>query len=245
MVPGWVQEWGTISDIVVAATAVFGVLFGLAQLGRIARANISQENIARAELMLEIDAMFEGPDMTQSRLAIRTLRNYCEKQARAFLRSGANDQEVLERSATLFSEEVTALFQRFNTADHAASEGEAVNEPLDKDGPRYFTLIRLPYWIETVGQLCRRELLPLDDVLDLYDAAIVGIMKCFHQHIMDRRAAPPQRNERFLEQALWLMEQAELRQVAEADRLAHMRSPIRSGLFQTPSLFRIRRTPKR
>ncbi|WP_375397723.1 hypothetical protein [uncultured Sphingomonas sp.] len=88
--------------MVVAVAAAIGVVFGLLQLGRIAQENANQGNIARAELMLEIDERFEGSEMRHSRLAIRTLRNHCEKKARTVLRAGANDEEVMERSATLF-----------------------------------------------------------------------------------------------------------------------------------------------
>ncbi|WP_375397722.1 hypothetical protein [uncultured Sphingomonas sp.] len=85
--------------------------------------------------------------------------------------------------------------------------------------------------METVGQLTRRGLLPLEDVLDLYDAAVIGIMRCFKQHIADRSNDGPQRNDRFLENALWLLDAAEQRERTNAERMRRLRAPNHSGLF--------------
>lgn len=126
-VPAWFDAWGTVSDLIVAIAAVIGVAVGLVQLARIARSNANQVNIARAELMLAIDKRFESSAMWESRLASRTLLNHCERKARTLLRAGATDEEVMRDAALLFSEEVSALYQRFKTADARAS-GALVDE---------------------------------------------------------------------------------------------------------------------
>lgn len=209
------MAWGSIPDWIVAITAIIASAMALVQLRRIidanaiqAKAHQDQVSIARAELILEIDARFESAEMQESRLAIRTLRHHCERKARETRRRGAHDGDVATATAMSFSEEMTALFQRFKTPERVADNVEATDIQASPEGERYFLLMRLPYWMESVGELTKSGLLPLEDVLNLYDAAFIGVLGCFEQHIQDRRSDPPLRNERFLENALWLKAQA-------------------------------------
>lgn len=226
----WWDYWGTVSDLIVAAAAIAGLIFGLIQLLRIADANRNQVDIARAELLLEIDARYEAPEMRASRLAIRSLRNYCDDRARMD-RPGASDIDVAARSDILMSEELTGLYQRFKTADQSLDlKSPMVDQPDDKDGNRYFAFMGVPYWAETVGLLTRADLLTLEDVLNLYDAVFVKFLTGFLKHIEDRRSEGPIRNEHFLENALWLRERAVDRQRMDKMELQARRAPKRGRL---------------
>lgn len=236
--------WGSVPDWIVAVTALFGVVFGLVQLRRIALANSNQVDIARAELMLEIDGRYEHEDMRVSRTAIRTLRNHCEQKA-LLVRPGASHQEMATNSAKFFSEEMTELYYRFKTADKKEVNLSLAEQPDDSAGARYFTLMRLPYWMETVGHLVQVGLLHEQDVLHLYDAVFTGVLTCFEQHIIDRRSDPIQRNDRFLENALWLKQRAENTEADRAKASKLSRAPPKSRIFQTPSLFRIAKSSDR
>lgn len=224
-------DWGSIADWVVAITALVGVAFGVVQLLRITQANRAQVGIARAELMLEIDDRFESEHMLHSRIKIQTLRNYSERKARNDHPNVAN-AEMLKRASEIFSKEITALYNRWKTPDREIPQDIAIVDlPDDPDGPIYFMLMRLPYWMETVGQLTRTELLPLDDVLDLYDAVFIGILTCFEQHIDYRRTAAPLRNDKFLENAMWIREKAIEREARLAQAAERAREPRKTGIF--------------
>ena len=197
---------GSVADVVAAGAAVGTLAVAYVQLRRVVEANQSQADVARADLMLKIDQIFESPDMVQSRISIRTMRNECEVAAQRE-RLGASDDEVFKRSARLFSERLTQLYEAYRTA--------GANDPSDdRAGAQYAEYMRLPNWMETVGMLTRRRLLRENDVLDLYDAVFTGVLACFEQHILDRRDGPPLRNADFLANAMWLLERARKKRVS-------------------------------
>jgi hypothetical protein len=205
---GW--DWGSAPDWVAAFAICATLVVAWIELRKVGLANAGQEAVARADLMLKIDQIFEGGEMAASRLAVRTLRNQCEFLAKEE-RPGANNKEVLIRSAVLFSEQLTKLYQDYKTTDarpKSAAE-DLTKVAADESGVRYAELMRLPYWMETVGMLTVKELLRESDVLGLYDAVYVGVLPCFRQHIMDRRDEQPYGNQRFLEYALDMLKRAE------------------------------------
>lgn len=202
-------DWGIIPDWIVAVGTIAIALGAFLQLKHIASASREQADVARADLMLKIDQIYEGPDMAESRIAVQTLRNQCEAVVKKE-RPGAADSEVFARSATLFSGELTKLFILYKTADKLPEKNQnnLIQAPDDQSGARYALFMRLPYWMETVGLLTKKELLKKEDVLDLYDAAFISMMTLFEQHVYDRRDNKPFGNRRFLEHALWVMNEA-------------------------------------
>jgi hypothetical protein len=211
------MDYGSVPNWISAAAACTAVGVAWVQLRKVSQSSQRQANVARADLMLKIDQIFEGKDMFESRLAIRTLLNQCEKVAQSE-RLGANDREVLDRSAQLFSEQLTKLHIEYKTADKSPDNAQDDLTLVSKDsaGPRYATLMRLPYWMETVGLLTRKRLLQKDDVMDLYDAVYIGMLTCFEGHIKDRRDEGPLRNQKFLEHAKWMLAEARQRREREA-----------------------------
>lgn len=203
---------GSIPNWIAAVASCFAVFVAWFQLRKVSESARRQANVVRADLMLKIDQIFEGKEMAESRLAIRTLRNQCEMKAKSE-RKGANNKDVADRSAKHFSEQMTQLWIQYKTADDAldAKKLDLTDTQEDKEGRRYATLMRLPYWMETVGLLSKKGLIETDDVLDLYDAVYAGVLNCFEGHIKDRRDDQPTPNQRFLEHAVRMQEQAQRR----------------------------------
>ncbi|MEM1019391.1 MAG: hypothetical protein AAGJ09_02745 [Pseudomonadota bacterium] len=219
MLDAIVRSLGTdLPAWIAAISAAFGVFFGLKQLrlsaeaqGQQADAHQDQVNIARAHLLLEVDRDFESQFMAESRIAIRSLRNACVERANSE-NDSLTDAQLSERERLLFSEQINRLYQNYKKLDDDdASTGEEPLEPYERDDPlgdRYATFMRLPYWMETVGHLTQRGLLSKDDVLELYDALLIGVLGCFQNHIAYRQEEPPLKNGEFLKYALWLKEEA-------------------------------------
>lgn len=222
--------WGNFPDWVIAATAVLGTFFAVKQLQTVAKSSGDQVNVARANLMLEIDERFESTEMLESRLAIRTLRNHCEKAARTN-QPNADDHQLFDESCKLFSLELNKLHTSFKTADPTPAHPISMSYLADDaSGNRYFTFMRLPYWMETVASLTRDGLLPEDDVLSLYDAVFAGTLACFVGHIKYRTKEPPY-NDRLLEHSLWLKGKAEEREKNARQAASNAIKTKRRGLF--------------
>jgi hypothetical protein len=209
--------WGSLPDWIVAIAAAVALWIARGQLAAMLKAERQgaaalqqQANVARAELMLQIDQIFEGPELAESRLAIRTLRNQCEAVAKREL-PGRDRQTILARSAEIFSRQLTDLFLAYKQADQEPEHGQEDLTQVEHDssGPRYAVYMRLPYWIETVGLLTKNELLQREDVLNLYDGVMCEAFVCFVNHVRDRQGDSPFGNSTFLENAIWLLQEAE------------------------------------
>lgn len=217
------EVWGTVSDWVIASTAVLAVWFGREQLKRVVEESARQADVARADLMLQIDQIFEGAEIGKSRMAIRILQNECDMTAT----SEAHDSEddvVIGTSATLFSTRVTELYNCYRSPE--PPKNKKIEAAHVTAGKEYTTLMALPYWMETVGMLARKKLLRQEDVLDLYDAVFVSVLTCFDQHIEYRRNERLNMDNRFLEHATWFRDQAKKRFALQA-RQRQVRLPAK------------------
>lgn len=194
-------NWGSIPDWVVAVTAVIGVCVGLIQLHALSATERLSVQLARATLLREFDQDFESSEMQESRLKIMLVRSRFEAEV-ANRRPQIPDDRQISEVALLFSNYVTSVWEQSRTFD-----GDP-NAAKDKSADEYQLLMRLPHWCETVGHLCRRNLVPLEDMLDLYDQMIIMVIGNIRQHIQIRADRPPHKNRRFLENAVWLYEQA-------------------------------------
>lgn len=209
--------WGTAPDWIVALTAILGAIFAIQQIRRVAEANKTQVSVARAELILDIDGRFESIDMVESRLAIRTLRNHCETVARRSSQFASNDEQLTVEIARLFSAEVTDLWHRYKSADPIDASRRLTEQSADADGPLYFKFMRLPYWAETVASLVHDGLLPREDVRTLFDAVYTGTLRYFEEHIRHRQGEGPLHNDRFLANAIRLMNEFRAEDAARRD----------------------------
>ena len=202
--------FGSWADWIVALATTTAAIVAWVQLRRVVEASRQQANVARAELILKIDQIFEGAEMAQSRLAVRTLRNQCEAVARR-KDPDADLARIFRDGSELFSQELTRLYRDYKTADMpppAAADADLTRVPKDAAGERYAALMHLPYWAETIGFLVRKGLMKREDVLDLYDAVFTETLVCFQQHITYRREDKPFGNSFFMEHMLWFLEEA-------------------------------------
>ena len=203
-----VDIWGNVADWAVAATASIGLLFGIWQLRAVrkageqsARAHETSVEIARANMLRQIDSEFESEDMYRSRKAILALEKRSEKAVR-LSHPDFSEQKIDSLLADECSKQLTKLWSEASKFDDEDVEAKDSKNRIASD--RYAEIMRLPCWFETLGHMIRRELLPKTDILEVYDAAINPTMEYFADHIKKRRAEGPSQNPHFLEHALWL-----------------------------------------
>ncbi len=207
--------WGTISDWVVVAATIGGIVVAIKQLERSARANeiaadaqnkaadaqSKSVEIERATLLRAIDAEFESESMYLSRKAIRAMRN--RVQADMIKREPhLHGNALAAKCAEEFSRQLTDLWEEARKFDDEDVENRDSRDRILLD--RYSELTRLVNWFETLGYMCRRELLPLTDILNVYDAAVIPTMAYVEGHIHKRREEQPYPNRRWMENAMWL-----------------------------------------
>lgn len=213
-------DWGTVPDWVVAITAMFGVGAGLYQLSAIRLTNYQTAQFERAKLLLEFDRDFESLPMTESRQKLLVIRNRFESEVAAPGLHLTAEQQI-EEVARRISSYVSDVWRRSRTYD-----GDAA---ADKDSlaDEYKLIMRVPGWCETLGHQCRRNLLPLGDVLDLYDQLIINTIGNLQHHIKLRSEEGPHKNQRYLENALWLYKEAEAQRAGRTKPIVADPSPSR------------------
>ena len=200
------MDWGSVPAWAAVCTAVVGSGLATRQLQLAARSQEHQVQIARANLLLSIDKNFESDEIYKSRKAIRSLRNRAEKAIEARDKPTIGSENLRDEIAKQFSLGMTKLWDDARSITDGDVDGASSPDIIAID--RYSVLTALPNWIETVGMLCRRNLLPKDDVLDLYDQVVISTMQNFKAHYTVRREQPPYANHRLMENAFWLLEEA-------------------------------------
>lgn len=202
--------WGNVPEWVVAITAFVGVILGIRELmnitkeeQRAAEAQEFQQQIARADLILKIDSQFESPSVVLSRMAFRSMRNRCQK---AVDTNGLSNDQARSKIAEEFSNRINKIW---NTAKEITDNDiEKSDSPAVKAYETHNEIMALPNFFETVGLLCREGLLPKDDILCLYDQAIIPTMTNIMGHIKIRREEVPYANPTYMENAVWLYTEA-------------------------------------
>lgn len=227
------EIWGNVADWVVAVTALVGVVIATRQLVALRRAEEQSANaheqlveIERANMLRQIDAEFESGEMYRTRKAVRALRNRAERVVRRS-HGDASEERIAELSALEFSKQLTTLWHKAKAIND--EDVEAPESPDRIAADRYAELMHLPNWLETLGYMVRRGLLPRDDILEIYDGAIVPAMVYFAEHIKKRRDEGPYPNRNFLEHATWLCGETQ-RFMKEKNAPA----PIDSGQHRSP-----------
>lgn len=208
-------DWGNVPAWVATGTAVIATTYALRQfrisshaLRISAQSQNNQVDIARATLLMAVDREFEGVELNRSRKAMRMLRNRIERQV--LNHPDANRSPELQRGkvARDFSRHLDSLWGKLRASEipitAPAAESAADHRSIDE----YYVLMALPNWIETVGMLCCRNLLPKEDVLSLYASVIYVTMFNFKNHVEARRNEQPHPNPRFMEYAYLLYQDA-------------------------------------
>lgn len=212
-------DWGSAPDWIVAVTAIVAVVIARGQWSaaraaeqRSAVANEQSASagertleIERAAMLRAIDAEFESAEMYSSRKAIRAFRNRIQEKMRADHRE-ASEETITKRCAEEFSRQLTELWEVAKTFNDVDVDKPRSHQRIALD--RYSELMRLVNWFETIGYMCKRGLLPIEDILNIYDAAVIPTMLYMAEHIHKRREERPYPNPRFMEFAMWLAEEA-------------------------------------
>ena len=127
-------SWGTLADWIVAAAALSAAVIARTQLRKGSSASRDQAQVARATLILEIDRDYESPNMQESRLALRALRNETEALVDCFFPRSSFDVSTEQEYKTeidkiyneAFSIYLNLLWRDFKQADHGPqAEGHA------------------------------------------------------------------------------------------------------------------------
>lgn len=200
-------DWGTVPAQVATATAVVGTFFALRQfrisgeaLRISAQSQGNQVDIARANLLLAIDREFESAELTKSRKALRMLRNRIEREVLNHPDGDKSPELQKSNIAREFSRHLDKLWGEVWISEATAVD-DANDSSVGRNIHKYYELMALPNWIETVGMLCTRNLLPKEDVFSLYASVIYVTMFNFQDHIDTRKSDKPHPNRRFMENA--------------------------------------------
>lgn len=199
-------DWGSVPAWVAAGTAICGFSIAVRQLSLATKAQKDQVQIARANLLLSIDATYEGAELYKARKAVRSLRNRAEIAVKGRVAKNKSPTALQEAICEECSHKLDELWETVKTFDDPDVEDPKSTERLASD--RYAELMALPYWFESVGMLCRRNLLPVEDILNLFDQVVITTMESYANHVAARRSEQPYPNLRFLENASWLLDQA-------------------------------------
>jgi hypothetical protein len=199
---GMRMDWGSVPAWLAVLTAISGATVALKQLALATKAQRDQVQIARANLLLSIDGAYEGAEIYKARKALRSLRNRAEAVVLNQVKKNKAPEALVSDICEECSHQLDQLWEKvkqFNDQD--VEKPDSIGR-IASD--RYAELMTLPYWFETVGLLCQRNLLPTDDVLNLYDEVVITTMTSFANHISARRSEGPAKNRRLLENAGWL-----------------------------------------
>ncbi|UZK65710.1 hypothetical protein [Sphingomonas sp. M1-B02] len=211
------MDWGSVPDWIVAITAVVGVVAGLWQLNLIRREEHRSAQFERGKLLLEIDREFESSEVSQSRQKMGALRNRFESEVEKREPPVTKEEKdrIVAEKISKYADEVWTRSRTYD-GDPSADKDSASDE--------YKLLMRVALWCETVGHLCERNLLPEDDVLDLYDQLVINVIGNLQAHIALR--AERGANSRYLENALALCSKATGYKAMREEKLP--RRPARS-----------------
>lgn len=198
------EAWGTVPAWITILVASFAAALALRQPRLATIVQNAQFEIARANLLLVIDKQFESDELCASRRAVRGMRNRAETYVKSLPGTRTPDEEK-QAVAVRVSEEMNAIWKLARSISDVDVDPTSEKHEAMK---RYHELTMLTNWMETVGMLCRKNLLPTSDILDLYDQAIMPTIYNSLNHIKVRRDEGPHRNPRYMENAEWLHVQA-------------------------------------
>jgi hypothetical protein len=165
-------DWGSVPDWLVLVVAVVGTFLALQQLMVTAAAEQGTQ-------LMAIDQQVEG-DLVESRKALVRLRLECNALVNSDLH-GAPDSLDAAVAAKLLA----LADRRKGIADPVDVVRKSAVEAFDE----YFSIMRLPMFVETIGVLVDDGLVNEAAVLKLYDAMIVNTIGLVLPHIVQQRVA--------------------------------------------------------
>ena len=173
---GW--DWGNVAEWLTLLTAIIGAFFAVRQLRDAAKANRDAWRIQQGVQLMQIDDKYETT-LQESRKAIKRLQLLCQ---------AAIDGGDARPLATVMSSHVSAIFAERATI---ASADQLERTKAETATDRYFILMQLPTYIETIGVLVDEGQLDEGTILKLYDAMIASVIGNILPHIEERRIGNP------------------------------------------------------
>lgn len=172
-------DWGSVPDWLLLVTAVVGTILALRQLARAGEANRDNWRIQQGIQLMQIDDKYEVT-LQASRTAITRLQRRCQAQL------AKGDEAHLPE---LISAELSALVRDSHKLGSTSTEEQAAGKAAIE---RYFVLMQLPTYLETVGLLVEDGLVSEEAILKLYDAMIDRVIGNILPHITMRRDNNPE-----------------------------------------------------
>lgn len=219
----YVINWGSVPDWIIAVTAVAAAFFATKNLRYLVAQNKlskkAQEDsleIERANLLLKIDENYESDQMAECRNMWEQIRREPEVSDLAgWARYSYTEKDTMTR---------TSICRYLNNLhDRSATDEDARRE--------YMKITYIVNWLETVGHLCRQKLIPLKDVLNLYDHVAIRTAGYIKDHIDYRVRQELVSSQLLWENAMWLVDEARKHKL-ERERPAPPAPPVH-GLFGT------------
>lgn len=188
------------------------------ELAELRQDSRDQAQTARASLLLELDRDFESDEMQESRLTIRALKNEIE----AFVQQDGqsrNSDQLQAKIADEFTNYLNRLWDDFRASDPDTESYQSLEEmqkahlekvnsnpdeiqPKERAGLHYQRVTRLLGWLERVGYLFNRNLIPKEDIIRMYDALFGMMALRFGGHIAFRRELGPEKNTAWMKEFL-------------------------------------------
>ena len=172
--PAWILFVSAAANVVLAIVAVWALYVAIHRTGAASeqaraaiKANEDSARRARAAIIHDLDRLWESVEFSDPRTEFLKLRREIE----TFVNSKDDYKHFDEsRKTDAFREEGSRCLHDMRDADEA----------------RYLKILKLPGFFETIGLLVERDLMRLDDVLDLYGGAIIQLHDVVEMHVSAR-----------------------------------------------------------
>lgn len=172
--PAWILFVSAAANVVLAVIAVLALYLAIHRTGAASeqaqaaiKANEDRARRARAATIFDFDRLWESLEFNDSRTAFHKLRREVE--------SFVNDNDEYKHLDE--SGKINALREECS---------RRLYEMRDADEARYLKIMKLPGFFETIGFLVERDLMQLDDILDLYGGALIQLHDVTGIHISSR-----------------------------------------------------------
>lgn len=168
-IPVWILVVSAAANVVLAVVAVRALCLAIhrtdaasEQAQAAIKANEDRARQARAANILNFDRLWESSEFSDSRTAF---------------------QELLKEVEAFVNDEYKHLDESRKSDTRRKKFSRRLDEMRDADEARYFKIMRLPGFFETVGLLVERNLIQLADVLDLYGGPLILLHDATEIHI--------------------------------------------------------------
>lgn len=189
------QLLDTISSVAMAGAALFAAIIAFSQLKKLNDSNVRLEEsnndyllVEKSKIVMEIDKRYESDVIINSRTEFSKIWNECEEIV-------INNNDGLDSA-------------NIKTKVNELMSGK-LNELRRTNQPEYLKTMEIIGLWETVGLMYKMDRLDRVLLMELYDSAIIKSVGGAKIHIKKRQEDPNFRNAKYMENALYLLSEAE------------------------------------